>query len=112
MSPSLSLPKPNPVHHGPYILSTWDTFSLEAAPGSYVAIVQDGEVIGAGVAGPSGQATVPIQSLLRPAAMARLTVTAQNRQLYTKKLPVIAHETVPPVIARRPALRPPVSRLR
>lgn len=99
LSPNLGLPRSNPVHHPAYLLSGWDAVRVEAAPGSYVGLVQNGEVIGAGTTDTSGQVRVPIV-WSRPAASAvRLTVTAQNHQLYTQRLPVVVQESPGPEIA-------------
>ncbi|MBM3317871.1 MAG: hypothetical protein FJY75_08450, partial [Candidatus Eisenbacteria bacterium] len=91
--PSLSIwlgvPPANPVTHPATVFTTWSTIPITAAPGSYVGLTKDGELIGAGTVGAGGALDLPIWADPLTPGYARLVVMAQNREPYVEELTVI-----------------------
>ncbi|MEZ4649478.1 MAG: C25 family cysteine peptidase [Candidatus Eisenbacteria bacterium] len=84
----LGVPSANPVVHPETVFTTWDTFQIEAAPGSYVGFTQNGELKGAGTVDMSGVLDLELIAPATPGP-GRLVVMAQNREPYITDLNVI-----------------------
>ncbi|MCA9754422.1 MAG: T9SS type A sorting domain-containing protein [Candidatus Eisenbacteria bacterium] len=84
----LGVPAENPVVHPETVFTTWDTFQIEAAPGSYVGFSQNGELKGAGTVDMTGVLDLSLMAPVTPGP-ARLVVMAQNREPYITDLNVI-----------------------
>ncbi len=91
--PSLStymmVPSTNPVMHLPSMLMTSTTFSVQAAPGSYVALSSGGVLHGAALVGSGGTVDMTLTPFGAPCA-ADLVVTGQNLIPYVTTIQVIA----------------------
>jgi subtilisin-like proprotein convertase family protein len=90
----LGVPDPNPVVHPETIFTTWTSVTIEAVPGSYVGLTQDGELIGAGMIHESGSIDLPIWAQPLTPGPAHLVVMAQNREPYRADVNVIVPATV------------------
>lgn len=84
----MGVPTANPVVHPETVFTTWTSLAVEAAPGSYVGLTQDGVLIGAGTVDLSGALDVVFTTPPTPGP-ARLVVTGQNRVPYVTDLDVI-----------------------
>ena len=85
----LSVPDPNTVVHDPAILFNSPQVTVQAVPGSYIGISQDGVLHGVGQVGSSGVADVDLTPFDGP-GVADIVVTAQNRIPYISTIQLIA----------------------
>ena len=94
--PSLAPWLGEPVEHAavlpPLLAPTAHTLSLQAEPGSFVGLTQDGALLAGGVVGPGGVADLPLTGALVPGE-ARLVLTGQNRAPLDLTLPVVQPAT-------------------
>ena len=98
ISTYLGVPAVNPVVHPATIFTTWSTIAIEAAPGSYVGLTRDGEILGAGTVDLSGTLDLPVFAAPLLPGPAELVVTNQNYEPYILDINVIvpAHITFSP----------------
>lgn len=85
----LGQPIDNPITHDATMLLTTTSFTVEADPGSYVALSYDGVLHGAGYVDETGSVDVPITPFGTPVA-AEIVVTCQNRVPYISTVQVIS----------------------
>jgi len=93
LSTYLGLPSSNPVVHAPTLFSNATTFEVDAAPGSYLGLTQNGVLMAAGLIPADGKAVFPLNGVLTPGT-AHLVVTAQNREPYITDINVVVPATV------------------
>jgi hypothetical protein len=84
----LGVPPANPVDHADFISGSATEFTVEAAPGSYVGLSQDGELAGAGTIGASGSADIAVWNLSPIGGDLSLVVMMQNFEPYITTIPV------------------------
>ena len=84
-----SIPEVNTVSHDPNILIGATSFTVNAAPYSYVALNYNGENIGSMLADENGVANLQITGLTIPGT-AELVITAQNLQPYFEDINVFS----------------------
>jgi len=89
----LGVPASNPVVHAPTLFTNATTFEIDAAPGSYVGLTQNGQIMAAGLIPAGGKAVFALHGMLTPGT-AHLVVTAQNREPYITDLNVVVPATV------------------
>jgi subtilisin-like proprotein convertase family protein len=94
LSAYMGVPPVNPVTHPTTLFTTWTSFNLTAAPGSYVGLTKDGALIGAGTADENGNLTLPIWAQPLTPGTAHLVVMMQNRRPYQADLNVIVPAVV------------------
>jgi subtilisin-like proprotein convertase family protein len=94
----MGVPGTNPVSHVPTLFTNAVTFALDAAPGSYVGLTQNGVLMAAGTVGAGGSAVLDLNGFLAPGA-AHLVVMMQNLEPYIVDVPVI----VPAVVSIVPS---------
>ncbi|MBU1950967.1 MAG: proprotein convertase P-domain-containing protein [Candidatus Eisenbacteria bacterium] len=94
LSTYLGVPAENPVVYPPTIFTTWTSITIEAAPGSYVGLSRDGELLGAGMVGATGTLELPIFATPLLPGPAKLVVTAQNHEPYITDVSVIVPATI------------------
>jgi hypothetical protein len=87
----LGEPSENTVSHNATMLLTATSFTVEADPGSYVALSYDGVLHGAGYVDETGAVDVPIAPFGTPVP-AEIVVTCQNRIPYVSTVQVISPE--------------------
>jgi subtilisin-like proprotein convertase family protein len=96
--PSLSIycgpPATNPVTHPSTIFTTWSEIEIGAAPGSYVGLTREGELIGSGTVDESGALTLQITAEPLLPGQAHLVVMMQNYIPYEVDLNIIVPATV------------------
>jgi hypothetical protein len=85
----MGVPSVNNIVHDPTILLTATTFTVQADPGSYVAVSVDGVLHGAGYVDALGSVDVALDPFAVP-ALADIVVTAQNRQPYLGTAQIIS----------------------
>ncbi len=93
LSTYLGVPQPNPVVHPPTIFTTTTSFTVEAVPGSYVGLTQDGALVGAGTVAETGSLELEIWEVLEPGTV-HLVVMAQNREPYVTDLGVMVPASI------------------
>ncbi|MBK6898453.1 MAG: carboxypeptidase regulatory-like domain-containing protein [bacterium] len=98
LSTYLGVPGTNPVSHVPTLFTNAVTFALDAAPGSYVGLTQNGVLMAAGTVGAGGSAVLDLDGFLTPGS-AHLVVMMQNLEPYIVDVPVI----VPAVVSIVPS---------
>ena len=94
ISTYLGVPAANPVVHPATLFTTWTSFEVEAVPGSYVGLTQDGVILGAGTVDETGTLDLEIWDPPMTPGPARMVVMAQNREPYIVDLNVIVPATV------------------
>lgn len=94
VSTYLGVPGNNTVTHPQTIFTTWTSIQVTAAPGSYVGLTKNGQVIGAGTVAANGTLTLPIWAQPLTPGTAHLCVMAQNKRPYETDLNVIVPATV------------------
>jgi subtilisin-like proprotein convertase family protein len=102
LSAYLGVPAANPVAAPDTLLASWDSLGVTAAPGSYVGLTREGELVGAGTTNAEGHLTLPIWGAPLAPGPAHLVVTAQNRVPFQADLAIITPAVVqlnPNVIA-------------
>ncbi|MBC8366248.1 carboxypeptidase regulatory-like domain-containing protein [bacterium] len=94
----LGVPGPNPVVHPETIFTTWSSIAIDAAPGSYVGLTRDGEILGAGTVAIDGTLDLPVFAAPMLPGAAELVVFCQNYEPYIVDVNVIvpAHITMNP----------------
>lgn len=85
----MGVPAVNNVVHDPTILLTATSFTVQADPGSYVAVSVDGVLHGAAYVGSGGSVDVPLDAFAVP-ALADIVVTCQNREPYIGTAQIIS----------------------
>ncbi|MDO9171959.1 MAG: C25 family cysteine peptidase, partial [bacterium] len=98
LSTYMGVPGTNPVSHVPTLFTNAVTFALDAAPGSYVGLTQNGVLMAAGTVGVGGSAVLDLNGFLTPGS-AHLVVMMQNLEPYIVDVPVI----VPAVVSIVPS---------
>jgi subtilisin-like proprotein convertase family protein len=93
LSTYMGVPATNPVSHFPTFFSNAVSIDVDAAPGSYVGLTQDGVLLASGTIDPLGKATFDLDGFLNPGTC-RLVVTMQNYEPYIADVPVIVPATV------------------
>jgi subtilisin-like proprotein convertase family protein len=78
----LGVPSDNPVDHPETIFTTSSAVPIDALPGSYVGITQNGALIAAGTVDASGSRDFAVAPGALVPGSARMVVTAQNREPY------------------------------
>ena len=84
-----SMPDVNTVTHEPYIMIGATSFTVNAAPYSYVALNNNGENIVSVLANQNGVAILEFESFTTP-GLAELVITAQNYQPYIEDVQIFA----------------------
>ena len=84
-------PSPNQVSHAPTLGIGLSTFTVNALPGSYVALTKDNEILGVAQVGTSGTVDVPITPVTSDGEV-MIVVTRQQRQPYITTIPIVALE--------------------
>ncbi len=82
-------PAANDVNHLPTLPIGMETYTVEAAPGSYVGISKDGVLYGAGEIGEEGVANIPITPITSGGDV-KIVVTHPQRQPYIAVVPAAA----------------------
>ncbi|GEM_PF-407787 len=85
----MGVPTENNISHASTLLLSASTFTVEADPGSYVALSRDGVLYGAAYVDASGSVDVTLEPFGIPGE-ADIVITAQNRQPYISTVTVIA----------------------
>ena len=93
LSTYMGVPGANPVGHMPTFFSNAVEIDIDAAPGSYVGLTQDGVLKACGTVEMDGSTTFALDGLLMPGT-AKLVVTMQNYEPYIVDVPVIVPATV------------------
>ena len=93
LSTFIGVPDVNPVSHYPTFFSNAVSIDVDAAPGSYVGLTQNGVLMASGTIDPAGKATFPLNGLLMPGEC-KLVVMMQNYEPYIATIPVIVPATV------------------
>jgi len=93
LSTYLGVPTENAVSHLPILYTTSPSVAVDAAPGSYCGLTQNGAIVGAGTVDESGSLVMDLWDLLTPGT-ARLVVTMQNKEPYITDIPVIVPATI------------------
>ncbi len=81
----------NAVTHMPIVPIGLDTYTVEALPGSYVAISKDGVLHGAALVGPDGEVDVPIEPIVDGGDVT-IVVTKPQHIPYIAEVPAAALE--------------------
>lgn len=81
----------NVVSHMPIVPIGLDTYTVEALPGSYVAISKDGVLHGAAFVGPDGEVEVPIEPIMDGGDVLIVVTKAQYKP-YMETVPAAALE--------------------
>jgi len=74
----MGVPTANNIVHDPTILLSAPTFTVQAAPGSYVGISMNGVIHGQGYVDETGSVIIPLTVFPQPGA-ADIVITAQNK---------------------------------
>ena len=82
----------NEVSHMSVIYIGLPTYEVEAAPGSYVAISKDGELLGTAIANESGLAVVTLSSPIASGGDVDIVVTRNQYKPYMTQVPAVAQE--------------------
>ncbi len=83
----IGVPAENTVNHPSAILMTAPDVTIQADPGSYIAISMDGVIHGTAYVGTSGSATIPLEMFAAPGP-ADLVITCQFKQPYITTLTI------------------------
>ncbi len=94
LSTYLGVPAANPVVHAPTLFANATTFEIDAAPGSYFGLTQNGQIMASGLVPAGGKAVFPLSGMLTPGVPAHLVVMAQNFEPYVTDINVIVPATV------------------
>ncbi|MDP6670071.1 MAG: proprotein convertase P-domain-containing protein, partial [Candidatus Krumholzibacteria bacterium] len=94
----IGLPQNNPVVLPETIFTTWTNFSVEAAPGSYVGMTQNGVLQGAGTVGTDGTLDLEVLNFPLTPGPAHFVIMGQNLEPVVTDINVIvpAHVTISP----------------
>ncbi len=87
----MGVPIANNIVHDPTILLSAPTFTVQAAPGSYVGISMNGVIHGQGFVDESGMVNIPISPFPQPGT-ADIVITAQNKIPSIETITVITPE--------------------
>ncbi len=89
LSTYLGTPQTNPMTYPQTVFVGVPTITIQAAHGTYIGLTQDGELVGAGHVGASGQVEITFQRVLTPGVPLKMVAMAQNRVPVIEDLLVI-----------------------
>jgi subtilisin-like proprotein convertase family protein len=93
LSTYLGVPDENPVVHPTTLFTTSPSVAIDAAPGSYCGLTQDGVIVGAGTVAADGTLDLTLWDVLTPGT-AHLVVGMQFKEPYVADIPVIVPATI------------------
>ncbi len=88
LSTYMGVPGANPVDHADFISGEATEFTVDAAPGSYVGLTQDGALAGAGTIGATGTADIEVWNISPTGGDLSIVVMMQNYEPYMATIPV------------------------
>ena len=91
LMPYMTQPAVNQVSHAPTLGIGVNSFTVNADPGSYVALTRDNEILGVAQVGAEGTVNVPITPV-NTAGEVMIVVTRNQRQPYIQTIQAIAVE--------------------
>ena len=92
LSTYMGVPAANAVNHPTAIFTAWTSFDVEADENSYVGVVMDGILIGAGTVPASGTLELVMWDPPMSPGTLQITITAQNREPYVGSIEVMPPE--------------------